>query len=216
MARSGSPRRPTPISTAQSGPCRQQRARASGLRLPGIQHAKFLDRQMLDAVPCRAQIIQQNNLRHVQFRRQQLRVHRPRQIRCTHMIGNYRPGYAKTRGQHRVRCQMRRRQSRKLFYNQSNCANSLLANRLRNTGVSVPFFSANNAKLHFVPPTSPARITVPPVLISVANLRRHSRRILWVVPPSPTALQQKLRFSRPPASRRIYRHGLRFRRAPHI
>jgi len=48
------------------------------------------------------------------------------------------------------------------FTIKSNCANSLLANRLRNTGVNVPFFSANNAKLHFVPPTSPARITVPP------------------------------------------------------
>src|SRR5882762_5223094 len=102
------------------------------------------------------------------------------------------------------------------FTIKSNCANSLLANRLRNTGVSVPFFSANNAKLHFVPPTSPARITVPPVLISVANLRRHSRRILWVVPPSTTALQQKLRLSRPPAPRRIYRHVLCVCRAPHI
>src|SRR5258708_23817397 len=34
------------------------------------------------------------------------------------MIGNYRPGYAKTRGQYRVRCQVRRRQSRELLHDQ--------------------------------------------------------------------------------------------------
>jgi hypothetical protein len=29
--------------------------------------------------------------------------------------------------------------------------------------VSLPFFSEKSARLHFVPPTSPARITFPPV-----------------------------------------------------
>src|SRR5256886_8708886 len=44
----------------------------------------------------------------------------------------------------------------------SNCANSLLAKRCLKTGVSVPPFSENSARLHFVPPTSPARITNSP------------------------------------------------------
>src|SRR5207302_9742983 len=44
----------------------------------------------------------------------------------------------------------------------SNCANSLLAKRCLKTGVSVPRFSEKSAKLHFVPPTSPARITCSP------------------------------------------------------
>src|SRR5580704_429227 len=45
----------------------------------------------------------------------------------------------------------------------SKWANSLLANRCLNTVVNFPSFSENSARLHFVPPTSPARITWPPV-----------------------------------------------------
>src|ERR1700730_15981485 len=48
------------------------------------------------------------------------------------------------------------------FTIKSKWANSLLANRCLKTVVSLPFFSAKSARLHFVPPTSPARITCPP------------------------------------------------------
>src|SRR5712664_528984 len=102
------------------------------------------------------------------------------------------------------------------FTIRSNCANSLLANRLRKTGDNAPFFSENSARLHFVPPTSPARITEPLRRYCRWTVLRRAPARSRVVPPSSATLEQKLRFPRPPAPCRILRHARCLRRAPHV
>src|SRR5229473_2303454 len=96
----------------------------------------------------------------------------------------------------------------------SNCANSLLAKRCLKTGVSLPAFSEKSARLHFVPPTSPARITSYPRLPTfdyqcpVQQLR--------VVPLSAVAFEQKIGFPWAPAPSRILWHGGAPGRAPNV
>src|SRR6266849_2888783 len=87
----------------------------------------------------------------------------------------------------------------------SNWANSLLAKRCLNTGVSAPRFSEKSARLHFVPPTSPARITCPPTLVSIFILRQVLQ--LRVVPLSAVTFAQKIGFSWTPTPRWILWHG---------
>src|SRR6201994_2003289 len=100
----------------------------------------------------------------------------------------------------------------------SKRANSLLANRCLNTVVSFPSFSENSARLHFVPPTSPARITWPPVYGVNRVFYCTCVRGLWLrVEPLPAfVFQEGVGFARPPASRRVLRYGRRFRRTPYI
>src|SRR6266550_4607887 len=87
----------------------------------------------------------------------------------------------------------------------SNWANSLLAKRCLKTGVSVPPLSEKSAKLHFVPPTSPARITCSPY----PNLYLWLRQVLQlrVVPLSAVTFEQNIGFSWSPAPRWILWHG---------
>src|SRR5579885_1514763 len=100
------------------------------------------------------------------------------------------------------------------FAMKSNFAKSLLGNRCLKTSVSFPLFSANRARLHFVPPTSPARITSSPCTSSLAVARFSSCFASRIEPSSSVALQQHVRFSRPPASRPVQGHRCAFRRAP--
>src|SRR6266700_6313432 len=87
----------------------------------------------------------------------------------------------------------------------SKAANSLLAKRCLKTGVRVPPFSEKSAKLHFVPPTSPARITCSPYPI----LNRFKARcpLLWVVPLPAVTFQEKIGFPGPPGSGWVLWHG---------
>src|ERR1700759_1328125 len=100
----------------------------------------------------------------------------------------------------------------------SKWANSLLANRCLNTVVNLPSFSENSARLHFVPPTSPARITWPPDY----EVNRESYctcvRGLWLrVEPLPAfVFEESIGLSRAPASRGILRDIRGLRRAPNI
>src|SRR5439155_21817269 len=96
----------------------------------------------------------------------------------------------------------------------SNCANSLLAKRCLKTGVSVPRFSEKSARLHFVPPTSPARITCSPYAVSIFSLRHVLQ--LRVVPLSAVTFEQKIGFSWSPAPRWILWHGGALGRTPDV
>src|SRR5258708_934383 len=86
----------------------------------------------------------------------------------------------------------------------SKAANSLLAKRCLKTGVRVPPFSEKSAKLHFVPPTSPARITCSPYLLNRFKARC---QLLWVVPLPAVTFQEKIGFPGPPASGWVLWHG---------
>src|SRR5712691_1301259 len=96
----------------------------------------------------------------------------------------------------------------------SNRANSLLAKRFLKTGVSVPRFSEKSARLHFVPPTSPARITCSPRL--VANRLLCQVLPLVVAPMPAVAFEEQIGFPRSPTPRSILRHRGGPGRAPHI
>src|ERR1700687_4658712 len=102
------------------------------------------------------------------------------------------------------------------FTIKSKCANSLLANRCLNTVVSLPFFSVKSARLHFVPPTSPARITCPPRRCVAAWFYSSLVPGLRITPMPAFAFEQKVGLARAPTSRGILRNAGRFRRAPHI
>src|SRR5580693_9655535 len=96
----------------------------------------------------------------------------------------------------------------------SNCAKSLLANRCLKMGVSFPFFSEKSARLHFVPPTSPARITESPRRAAVRY--RYPGSKSWIDPLFPVTFEQEIRFARAPASRRILRNLGALRGAPNV
>src|SRR6266850_3933526 len=96
----------------------------------------------------------------------------------------------------------------------SNWANSLLAKRCLKTGVSVPRFSEKSARLHFVPPTSPARITCSPHAVSIFSLRQVLQ--LRVVPLSAVTFEQKIGFPWSPAPRSILWHGGALGGAPDV
>src|SRR5580704_6976114 len=100
----------------------------------------------------------------------------------------------------------------------SKWANSLLANRCLNTVVNFPSFSENSARLHFVPPTSPARITWPPVYEVNRGFYCTCARELWLrVEPLPAfVFQESIGFARAPASRGVLRDGGGFGRTPDI
>src|SRR5579871_6814025 len=104
------------------------------------------------------------------------------------------------------------------FTIRSKCANSLLANRCLNTVVNFPSFSENSARLHFVPPTSPARITWPPVYGVNRGVYCTCVRGLWLrVEPLPAfVFEESVGFARAPASRGVLRDGGSLGCAPDI
>src|SRR5579863_2320921 len=96
----------------------------------------------------------------------------------------------------------------------SNCAKSLLAKRCLKTGVSLPPFSEKRARLHFVPPTSPARITE--CLRQIAVRYRHRNRKLWVEPLPAITFEQEIGFARPPTAGAVLRDFASSGGAPNI
>src|SRR5208282_1831576 len=95
-----------------------------------------------------------------------------------------------------------------------NCAKSLLAKRCLKTDVSLPSFSEKSARLHFVPPTSPARITYSPR--HAATLYRYPVSKSWIEPFSAVAFEQQIGFVRAPASRGILGDLGGSRSAPYV
>src|SRR5580658_4931816 len=96
----------------------------------------------------------------------------------------------------------------------SNCAKSLLANRCLKTEVSFPSFSEKSARLHFVPPTSPARITYSPRHAAVRCRCLGTKS--WVVPLPAIAFEQEIGFAGTPAPGGIFRNLCSPRSAPDV
>src|SRR5712671_300634 len=86
------------------------------------------------------------------------------------MIGDYRPGYAKTRGQHRVRCQVRRRQSRELLHNQIELRKFLARESFAEYRRQRAILLCEQRQVAFRSADVTRKDHRSPVLLSVANL----------------------------------------------
>ena len=90
-------------------------------------------------------------------------IHNPGQIGRMDAVIDDRASHAESSGPDFVVAQVRRGPARKFPQGSDQIVrNSLLAKRSRKTNSNLPFFSANKCQIAFVPPTSPARITLPP------------------------------------------------------
>ena len=149
---------------AKTGASGEQCARATMLGAARIENAEIFGRKVLDAMASGAEVIQENHMGTFSSLMSDLVSTSPGEIGGSTlplMTGPAMPKPAATMFS-LPRCSAAWRENSLTM--RSNCANSLLAKRCLKTGVSVPPFSEKSAKLHFVPPTSPARITVPPSL----------------------------------------------------
>ncbi len=95
-----------------------QCAGSAGFRFSGIQHAKFFRRKVLDAVSCRAKVIQEHNLRNVEFPGKRFRIDDPRKVRGAHSIIHDRAGDPESRSEDTVRGEVRRGLMREFLHNQ--------------------------------------------------------------------------------------------------
>src|SRR5258708_14076623 len=106
------------------------------------------------------------------------------------MIGNYRPGYAKTRGQYRVRCQVRRRQSRELLHDQIELRKFLARESLAEYRRQRAILLCEQRQVTFRPADVTRKDHRSPrsnFTYEVENLQRHAPRIMGFTTVAPSA-----------------------------
>src|SRR4029077_16290616 len=156
------------------------------------------------------------NLGHAQFRRQRTCIHRPRQIRRAHVIVDYRTRNAKTRGHDGIRSKVRRGQPRKFLYNQIELREFLARKSLPEYARQRAVLLREQRKITFCSADVTRKNPRCPLLLTSIAGPSATVGGLRVVPTSSAAVEQKVRFPRPPAPRRILWHRRRLRRAPYI
>src|ERR1700730_8043610 len=133
---------------------------------------------MLDAVTCGTQVVEQDDLRHVQFRRKNLRVYRPWEVRGAHVVVTHWSGHTKSRRDYWIRCQVRRRQPRKFLHNPIELREFLARKSLAEHTRQRAALLREQRKITFrTTDITRQDHPCPRVLISIAWSQRHPRRV---------------------------------------
>src|SRR5580704_5932312 len=126
---------------------RQQRHRATRLRLSFIQYDEFFGCEMLDAVSRRSKIIQQHDIFDFYFPLQNSCVHRPREIRGPNVIVDYRSGDPKARRGYAIRGQIGCRLPRKFLHDKLKFRELLACKTLLENGGKPSVFLREKRKV---------------------------------------------------------------------
>src|SRR5579859_7554423 len=125
----------------EAGACREQAACAARFGFAFVQNEKLFRIEILDALSPSAKVIQELDMRNVQFLREDSSVDRPGKIRRANAIVNNRPGDAESRGFNFFSGKMRSGLAGKLLGDQIKLCEILAAKTLAiNRGKLAVFF----------------------------------------------------------------------------